>query len=144
MKLRHTIKEKAVKVLNEIFAIEMTGVIRYTHYSLIVVGYNRIPIVKWMQSQAQESLDHATQAGEMITTYEEHPTLLINNIVTANTHSIPEIFTESLTHEKLALEKYYELLEITTNKCIILEEYAKRLIVEEENHIIEVEKMQRV
>jgi bacterioferritin len=33
----------------------------------MVFGYNRIPIVSWLRSQATESLDHANKAGEIIT-----------------------------------------------------------------------------
>ena len=37
----------------------MSDVVCYTHYSLMIIGHNRIPIVSWMQSQAKESLTHA-------------------------------------------------------------------------------------
>ena len=52
--------EAVIKVLNNILETELAGVVRYTHYSLMVFGYNRIPIISWMRSQATESLDHAT------------------------------------------------------------------------------------
>jgi len=67
MKLINNIKDKAIKTLNDILELEMSGVVRYTHYSLMIAGHNRIPITAWMKSQAQESLRHATEAGEMIT-----------------------------------------------------------------------------
>ena len=35
----------AVEILNKIMEHELAGVVRYTHYSLMVYGYNRIPIV---------------------------------------------------------------------------------------------------
>jgi bacterioferritin len=38
-------KQTAVDVLNKIMELELAGVVRYTHYSLMVFGYNRIPIV---------------------------------------------------------------------------------------------------
>ena len=44
MKLVNSIKDKAIKILNDILELEMAGVVRYTHYSLMVVGHNRIPI----------------------------------------------------------------------------------------------------
>ncbi len=46
---------------------ELAGVVRYTHYSLMVFGYNRIPIVSWMESNANEGLLHARKAGELVT-----------------------------------------------------------------------------
>lgn len=37
--------EAVVEVLNTILETELAGVVRYSHYSLMVVGYGRIPIV---------------------------------------------------------------------------------------------------
>lgn len=58
-------KEGAVALLNRILEQELAGVVRYTHYSLLVFGHNRIPIVAWLRAQATESLAHAQQAGEV-------------------------------------------------------------------------------
>ena len=56
----NTIDSKAViAALNKILEAELAGVVRYTHYSLMVFGYNRIPIVGWLREQANESLTHA-------------------------------------------------------------------------------------
>jgi len=52
-------KQRAVDILNLIMELELAGVVRYTHYSLMVYGYNRIPIVSWLKSNADESLIHA-------------------------------------------------------------------------------------
>ena len=57
----------AVKLLNQIMEAELAGVVRYTHYSLMVFGHNRIPIVSWLRSEATTCLGHATQAGELVT-----------------------------------------------------------------------------
>jgi bacterioferritin len=38
-------RPKVVGLLNRILEVELAGVVRYTHYSLMVFGYNRIPIV---------------------------------------------------------------------------------------------------
>ena len=56
-------KDKAITILNRIMELELAGVVRYTHYSLMIYGYNRIPIVGW----AAEGLAHAQRAGELIT-----------------------------------------------------------------------------
>ena len=58
-------KEKIIKSLNQILEMELAGVVRYTHYALMVCGYSRIPIIGWLRGQATESLDHANQAGEL-------------------------------------------------------------------------------
>ena len=55
--------DAVLTVLNKILEAELAGVVRYTHYALMVFGYNRIPIVSWMRSQATESLLHANEAG---------------------------------------------------------------------------------
>ena len=60
-------KKKVVDLLNQIMEMELAGVVRYTHYSFMVYGYGRIPIVSWLRSQANESLLHAQEAGELIT-----------------------------------------------------------------------------
>ena len=55
-------KDKVLKILNDVLEItELAGVVRYTHYSLMIYGYNRIPIVSWMREQATESLDHVIE-----------------------------------------------------------------------------------
>ena len=47
---------KIIDKLNQIMELELAGVVRYTHYSLMIYGYNRIPIVSWMKSNAAEGL----------------------------------------------------------------------------------------
>lgn len=60
-------KNAVVTILNKILETELAGVVRYTHYALMVYGYARIPIVSWMRDQATESLAHANEVGELIT-----------------------------------------------------------------------------
>ncbi len=135
--------DEAVGVLNKIMELELAGVVRYTHYSLMVFGYNRIPIVSWLRSQADESLLHAQQAGEFITHFGGHPTLGIGPLLETEKHDIGDILRESLEHEKAAGRAYEELYDIVKGKSIMLEEYAERLIAEEELHRGEVDKMLR-
>jgi bacterioferritin len=49
-------RDRVVELLNRILEAELAGVVRYTHYSFLVYGYNRIPIVSWLREQASESL----------------------------------------------------------------------------------------
>ena len=67
MEMRELNEQRVCEILNEIIELEMAGVVRYAHSSLMVTGPNRIPIVAFLQEQATESLDHALQAGEYIT-----------------------------------------------------------------------------
>ena len=74
-----------IEILNEIMETELAGVVKYTHYSLMVYGYNRIPIVEWMKSNATESLDHAHRAGEFVTLLGGHPSLKIGTLLETGT-----------------------------------------------------------
>lgn len=134
---------KIIEVLNAILEAELAGVVRYSHYALMVYGYNRIPIVKWLRDQATESLGHANIAGEHVTTLGGHPSLKIGGLIETHKHSIRDIMTESLEHEKAQLGNLFKLLRLVTGKSVYLEEYAREMIVEEENHISEVLKMLR-
>jgi bacterioferritin len=139
-----TLDQKAViKVLNAILETELAGVVRYMHYSLMVFGYNRIPIVSWLREQANESMAHAQQAGELITHFGEHPSLGIGSLLESHNHDIGDILRESMEHEKHSLALYHQLLDLSEGASVMLEEYARQLIAEEEMHIGEVDKMLR-
>ena len=134
-------KDKIIDKLTTIFDLELSGVIRYTHYSLMIFGPNRLPLIDFFKTQASESLLHANLAGEHITGLGGHPPLNINNIKETFKHNITEILSETLEHEKNAIKHYYELLDLVDEKSVYLEEYARQMIGEEELHVLEVEKM---
>lgn len=136
-------KKLAIESLNRIMELELAGVVRYTHYSLMVFGYNRIPIVSWLKGNATESLTHAHRAGELLTLLGGHPSLKIGSLLETEKHDIGDILRESLAHEKNAIKAYYDLLKIVEGKSILLEEYAREMIVQEELHLDEVDKMLR-
>jgi bacterioferritin len=136
-------RKKTIELLNEIMEFELAGVVRYTHYSLMVTGPNRIPIVQFFQEQANESLTHAQQVGEILTGLEGHPSLRIAPIEESYEHSLHTILTESLNHEKKALELYKQLLDTVNNASVYLEEFARTMIKQEELHNIEIKKMLR-
>ena len=133
----------AIDALNRIMELELAGVVKYTHYALMVYGYNRIPIVSWMKGNADESLVHAHKAGELVTLLGGHPSLKIGPLLETEQHDIGEILRESLEHEKTALAAYYDLLKKVEGHSVHLEEYAREMIVIEELHQDEVNKMLR-
>ena len=143
MPLRDLDVEKTIAILNTILEHELAGVVRYTHYALMVSGPNRIPIVDFLKLQAQESLLHAQQAGELLTGLEGHPSMHIGPIAESNEHSIRAILTESLNHELEAVHRYKELLATVESSSIYLEEFARTMIGQEERHQIELKKMLR-
>ncbi len=136
-------KDKAIALLNKIMELELAGVVRYTHYSLMVYGYNRIPVVEWLKEQAEEGLLHAHKAGELVTLLGGYPSLSIGPLLETHQHDIGDILRESLAHESESCAAYYQLLELTQGKSVLLEDYARGLIVEEEMHADSVNKMLR-
>ena len=136
-------KAAAVKLLNQIMEAELAGVVRYTHYSLMVYGHNRIPIVSWLRNEATTCLAHANEAGELVTHFGEHPSLKIGSLLETHKHGINDILIESLEAEKTGLALYRELYELVRDRSVLLEDYARRMIAEEELHVGEVNKMLR-
>lgn len=136
-------KERAVELLNQIMEAELAGVVRYTHYSLMVFGHNRIPIVSWLRGEATICLAHANEAGELVTHFGDHPSLKIGALLETHAHGIHDILLESLEAEKAGLALYRQLLEVVRDRSVLLEDYARRMISEEEIHIGEVNKMLR-
>jgi len=133
----------AIDVLNRILELELAGVVRYTHYSLMIFGYNRIPIVSWLKGNADESLAHANKAGELVTWLGGHPSLKIGALLETHKHDIGDILRESLEQEQSTLAAYYDLLTLAEGKNVALEEYAREMIMLEEAHLDEVNKMLR-
>ena len=135
--------KKIIDALNKILELELAGVVRYTHYSLMVYGYSRSPIISWLRDQATESLDHANKAGEVITNLGGHPSLAIGPLLETENHDIGDILRESLDHEMSALNSYKDLLKLVEGHSVMLEEYAREMIYNEELHLGEVDKMLR-
>lgn len=135
--------EEIIETLNTILELELAGVVRYLHYSFMVFGHNRIPIVAWLQSQSDESKAHANLAGEHITTFGGHPSLRIGSLLETHKHSINEILEEAHAHEELGLAEYRKLLKLVEGRSILLEEYARDQIAAEEEHLSEIRKMMR-
>ena len=132
-----------VEVLNRIMEAELAGVVLYTHYSLMITGPNRIPIVQFMKGQATESLLHAQQVGELLTGLDGHPSLRIAQVEESHKHSIRNVLTESLAHEQHATSLYKELLTVVEDASVYLEEFARSMIGQEEMHQLELKKMLR-
>ena len=137
------VKTKALALLNQILEQELAGVVRYTHYSFLVFGFGRIPIVSWLRDQAGEALAHAQQAGEMITMLGDYPSLEIGPLLDSHQHDIRTILQESMGTEAQALDLYRQLLRVVEGHSVTLEEYARQMIYAEEVHAGEVDKMLR-
>jgi bacterioferritin len=137
------LNKKIVDSLNHILELELAGVVRYLHYSFMIFGHNRIPIVAWLRDQATESSAHAVLAGEHITALGGHPSLKIGSLLETHQHDVNEILKEAHEHEKEGLGAYYSLLELVAGKSVWLEEYARDQIAAEEMHLADIRKMMR-
>ncbi len=135
--------EAVVDVLNRILEMELAGAVRYTHYSLMVYGCNRMPIITWLRAQAQESMLHAQQAGEYVTHLGAHPSLGIGPLLETEQHEIEDILRESLDHERATSALYAKLHAMVEGKSVMLEEYCRQMLMTEEAHQGEVDKMLR-
>jgi bacterioferritin len=137
------LNKKVIDSLNRILELELAGVVRYMHYSFMIFGHNRIPIVAWLRDQATESNAHAVLAGEHITALGGHPSLKIGSLLETHQHDVNEILKEAHEHEKEGLQSYYDLLELVTDQSVWLEEYARDQIAAEEMHLADIRKMMR-
>ncbi len=88
--------KKVIESLNRILELELAGVVRYMHYSFMIFGHNRIPIVAWLRDQSNESNAHAVLAGEHITAFGGHPSLKIGSLLETHKHDVNEILKEAL------------------------------------------------
>ena len=134
-------KEKVIHILNEIMRYELSGVVRYTHYALMVTGRDRLSLTQFFKEQATESLLHAQQAGELVTGLDGHPSLEISIIEESNKHDSIDLLEESAVHEKDAVSLYKDLVNEVEGQSIYLEEYGREMIKAEEIHSIEITKM---
>ncbi len=133
-------KPEILVALNDILEMELSGVIRYLHYSLMVRGPNRIPIVKWFRDQATEGFDHAAQIGEKVTALGGHPSLKVKDVPETKSHAVMDMLKESLTFERAAVEKYVSMLPLCEGN-VALDEMIRDFVRLETEHIEEVEKM---
>ncbi len=133
---------EVMECLNQLFQAEMSGVIRYLHYSFMIMGHHRIPIQKWFRDQANESAAHATTIGEKITSFGGHPPTLAAKIEETKSHLVNDILEESLKFEMSTLDLYKKLVKLSGDD-IALEELARGMVLQETDHVDEVKKMLR-
>ena len=132
---------EVIEVLNTIVQCELSGVVRYTHYALMITGRDRLTLTEYFKTQASESLTHAQEAGELVTGLGGHPSLEISIIEESNKHKAIDLLNESLEHEQNAISLYKELLTVVNGESVYIEEYARGMIKIEEVHGLEIKKM---
>lgn len=135
-------EKPALACLGRIFQAEMAGIIRYLHYSFMVMGHNRIPIQKWFRDRAIECMDHAVTVGEKITSLGGHPPIVTATVEETNIHSVDQLLQECQRFEEGALAMYKDLAKLAGDD-IALEELARDFVRRETEHVDEVRKMLR-
>ena len=133
-------RELVIEKLNQALENEYAGVVRYSHYSLMIFGFNRIPIVGWFRAQSAESLAHAEAIGEKITGLGGHPSLKVGGLLETHKHAVSEILKESLEHERAQIDLLNEALTLVDGD-IYLEEFLRTMIMDETEHVNEIIKM---
>lgn len=133
--------EKVVAALNKILQMELAGVVYYTHYSFMIYGHARIPITSWLKENATESLTHAQEAGEMIMRIGSRPELAIADLPTTQHTTIDQILAEAVDREEYGVKLYRDLLALTKDKSVVIEEYATRMVAAESVHVRKMELM---
>ena len=129
--------------MNEIFEYELAGVVKYTHFALMVTGPNRLMLDKFFKSQATESLATCSASRRVVDWIRWTSNSGIPTIKETNQHSVKNLLTESLHHEENAILLYNQLLESSEGKSLYIEEYAREMIKTEEMHSIEIKKLLR-
>lgn len=135
-------KKVVIEKLDKILEAELSGVVRYLHYSFMIFGANRIPITKWFRDHALDGFAHATIIGEKITALGGHPSLKVKPVPETNTHNIMDILKESMEYENEAIKLYADLLKHVDGD-VALEELVRDQIKAETEHVEEMEKMTR-
>ena len=97
--------------LDKILEAELSGVVRYLHYSFMIFGPNRIPITKWFRDHATEGINDATLIGEKIVALGGHASVKVKPVPETNKHNVLDMLAESLEYERETLKMYYDLLE---------------------------------
>ncbi len=133
-------KEKIISQLSKIFELELSGVVRYLHYSLVVRGPHRLPIVQFFDAQSKESLLHANIIGTKIVSCGGEPPLTKTAIIGAKSQDVFDLLKESLIFEKNVILMYRDLLNLVQDD-IALEELCRTMIRTEIEHVEEIEKM---
>ena len=138
---------EAIGILNQIFEHELAGAVRYTQYSMMIFGHARKPIQGSLQSWADESVLHARQAGELVTAFGGQVSLGIGRLNDCHHGDIDLMLRAMMDFELDSINLYYKLMKLAQRYgepgSAMLEEYARTMIVAEERHLAELEKMLR-
>lgn len=137
---------RVAEAFQRLHSLELSGVVRYLHYAHMIVGANRIPIVKWLKDQANEAMDHAWSLGEKMTALGLHPEMRVQPITESGKHNVLDVLKEALDYERAGLEDYKSMLALvleTRPGDVALEDFVRGFISVETAHLEDAGKMLR-
>ena len=133
---------RTVAVLNRLLEAELAGVVRYTHYSFLVFGFGRIPIVSWLRG-AGDRIARARAAGRRLDHDARRATRRWRSgrCSTRTRPTSAPCCASRCRPRAPPCALYRELLDVVAGNSVALEEFARQMIQAEELHAAEVDKM---
>jgi bacterioferritin len=136
--------KQTIQLLNLILEFELAGVVRYTNYAVIAAkAADHLGIATFFKEQANESLEHAQQVGEMLIQLDNASPRFQITPVEQDHLSVPDLLEASSQHEQSALRLYQVLLKTVQNVHPALEAFAIRMIETESSHEAEFQVMRQ-
>jgi bacterioferritin len=140
------LSDDVVQSLQKLYSHELSGVVRYLHYSHMIMGPNRIPIVSWLKEQATEAQTHAYEVGEKLTAFHRHPEMKVTPVAESGKHNVLDVLREALDYEREGLAEYLRLLGLVREHRpgdAALEDWVRKFVADETQHLESAEKMLR-
>jgi len=134
--------KKVIGALNEALEMELATAMRNLHYSFMIFGPGRKPLVEFFRAEVTESIGHAAKMGEKITALGGRPTVKVSAIHEPQQYDTESILRESLKHEEGAVKLYSRILELVQDDTPLRVLFEDQVLQEQE-HVEELRKYLR-
>jgi bacterioferritin len=122
--------------------MEIETAIRNLHFSFLIFGPSRKPVVEFFRDEVEESIRHATMLGEKITALGGLPAIRVRAVHEPQGHTLEAILKESIRHEEEAVATYTKLLELVKEDAPLRVLFENQ-VLEEQEHVEELRKYLR-
>lgn len=119
--------------------MEVAGAVRNLHYSFLVFGPGRKPVVEFFRKEAAEAMDHAALLGEKIIALGGHPTTNAQPVKEPREHTIDALLRESIKYEEQAVRMYEGILGLVQDDTALRVLFENQVLAEQE-HVEELRK----
>lgn len=135
-------KEKILQLLNQALELEHAAFVQYLSHAEIVDGIHAEPVIARLKEIANDEKGHQDKFRELIGLLGGVPSMKI--APTHSARSIKEILEQNLKDEKTAVDTYRKILEALKKESKgyydhILEHEVRHILMEEQQHITEIE-----